>query len=42
MFPCDQYMNIGFIECFTTIFLHTHHSLLAKLDEDEVGFKEKS
>ena len=22
---------IGFIECFTTTFLHTHHSLLAKL-----------
>ena len=37
---------IWFIECCTTTFLHTHHSLLAKtwlmrmIDEDEVDLKE--
>ena len=39
---------IWFIECCTTTFLHTHHSLLAKtwlmrmIDEDEVDLKEQS
>ena len=26
--------GFGFIECFTTTFLQTHHSLLAKLGRD--------
>ena len=31
------FIEFGFIECFTTTFLHTHHSLtwLNWLDEDD-------
>ena len=28
---CSLKTGFGFIECFTTTFLHNHHSLLAKL-----------